>query len=603
MKKNLLAVFTSVLMVVIFVFSLAACDQTPTTKICTVTAVYDSSKGSVTVKDSGGEEKSEFTSGDTAVVEVAANDGYKVASFKAGAIEKGLVDGKYTFTVTADTQISVEFTSLYKVTATYNEAHGKVEICDARGNEKEWFDNSESVYVKVTPADGYTLTGFSRNGVSYTYKEGYSFTVNGTDAEIRAEFYSTAYLPLANALKTMRGGNYTVNITYSEYEAYDVFVTEAAVYSGAAGDGGIEILDFFDDDIIIDDGSGDTSDYSGYYADKNNVYSFATVDGNMTKLGLVPEKMKNLHASFAEGEDLLSLFDCKEEGVYTLKAGLDVSETLNKYFKECDEGNYNFDYLADKFTGLTLTVADGKVASVTVPYGESGEGIVFTYSDVGTTECSLDFVNIDYIWTGELGTYTDGTTTVVIDREGVKYNGEYIESFYSSWGLELTMGETVNKYIGIDDEQVYLRVSNLELYLIIDESGMGDVAVKSRLIYTADEKGEIPNSFVGIWEGEGITSFDPASGGFVGTHYRLEVSGTVNEVNTVYVTVDGGEKVLVTVTDYVDNHLYVKDSAESGYNFWLTDDGSLMFIKYGGNLGLMLDNGTLVKEQPQSAEK
>ncbi len=75
----------------------------------TVTAVFDPSRGSVSIEDENGNAKTTFAKGDTVVVKPVSGGEYPLVSFKVNGVKAELNSGAYTFTVTGETKIEAVF--------------------------------------------------------------------------------------------------------------------------------------------------------------------------------------------------------------------------------------------------------------------------------------------------------------------------------------------------------------------------------------------------------------------------------------------------------------------------------------------------------------
>ena len=121
----------------------------------TVTLAYDVTQGSVAL--SPAETDGKYTEGTEVTVTVTPKSGYEVNTFSVtGAADAALDnDGKYAFTVSADTTVSVTFrevlSPVYAVTLSYDEEKGSVSLLPQAADNK--YEEGSEVTVQVVPED------------------------------------------------------------------------------------------------------------------------------------------------------------------------------------------------------------------------------------------------------------------------------------------------------------------------------------------------------------------------------------------------------------------------------------------------------------------
>ncbi len=229
-KKLTIALLCLALVLASVLLVVGACDKQETGFKVTV-ADYDKQQGSVTVK--APKEGELFDNGEQATVTVTPNKDFQVKTFTVSGHSDASMPtggGTYSFEVTADTTVTVEFEAksveptTYKVTVAET-ANGTVKLSP----EKDAYTEGESVTVTVTPATDYEVDTFTVSGHSDATlnNEGkYTFQVTG-DTTVTVTFKS------AQPEKT-----YTLTVVKTEGVTFSVApeaTPEGNVYTFTAG--------------------------------------------------------------------------------------------------------------------------------------------------------------------------------------------------------------------------------------------------------------------------------------------------------------------------------------------------------------------------------
>ena len=166
--------------------------------------------------------------GDTVVVTVAPNTGYKVATFTVDGVEKQLENNAYSFVIEKNTAVSVEFEKIeYTVTAN-NPANGTISVSE---NTKY----GDTVVVTVTPAEGYQVATFTVDGADKKadLAEGkYTFVID-KNVNVAVEFEKQTYAittQVSNAtIKVVSKAQYQSEVTFEVTADYGYKIVSVKV--------------------------------------------------------------------------------------------------------------------------------------------------------------------------------------------------------------------------------------------------------------------------------------------------------------------------------------------------------------------------------------
>ncbi|MCD8179868.1 MAG: DUF4978 domain-containing protein [Firmicutes bacterium] len=138
-------------------------------------------------------DNSKIISGTEVTLTVTPDTGYKLSSLVVGGenVTDSVSDEAYTFTMTADTEVSAVFEEkmYYTVSLPSNTEHGAVTIESGAESDNKAVSGTK-ITLAVTPDDGYrikTLT-YSYNGESYNIKYLKAFEMPDADVTVTAEF-------------------------------------------------------------------------------------------------------------------------------------------------------------------------------------------------------------------------------------------------------------------------------------------------------------------------------------------------------------------------------------------------------------------------------
>lgn len=126
-------------------------------------------------------EGGKYAKGTLVTLTVTVNSGYELLSIVVGDETVELDQGKYTFSVKADTQITVTMQQIghFGVTLNYEEDQGSVKLTPAADADGKYTAGT-AVTLTVTPASGYVLSSVTVDGtpVELDEENSYTFTVN-----------------------------------------------------------------------------------------------------------------------------------------------------------------------------------------------------------------------------------------------------------------------------------------------------------------------------------------------------------------------------------------------------------------------------------------
>lgn len=146
----------------------------------------------------GGKDHSALEYGDWVEVYVTPDPGYYLKSLKLNGNSVTFTSNSYSFQITEDTVITAEFSDSLYVETYYSSWNGTVVTYDRYWDKETEFDYGDTVYVEITPKDGYTIDKISitdsvtGKSVSYTEssteKNVYYFTMPEHPVLVKVEF-------------------------------------------------------------------------------------------------------------------------------------------------------------------------------------------------------------------------------------------------------------------------------------------------------------------------------------------------------------------------------------------------------------------------------
>ena len=146
----------------------------------------------------GGKDHSALEYGDWVEVYVTPYPGYYLKSLKLNGNSVTFTSNSYSFQITEDTNITAEFSDSLYVETYYSSWNGTVVTYDRYWDKETEFDYGDTVYVQITPKDGYTIDKISitdsvtGKSVSYTEssteKNVYYFTMPEHPVLVKVEF-------------------------------------------------------------------------------------------------------------------------------------------------------------------------------------------------------------------------------------------------------------------------------------------------------------------------------------------------------------------------------------------------------------------------------
>lgn len=154
--------------------------------------------GTIDIYVGYGKDPSALEYGDWVEVYVRPASGYYLKSLKHNGNSVDVTGNKYEFQITEDTYITAEFSDSLYVETYYSSWNGTVVTYDRYWDKETEFDYGDTVYVEITPKDGYTIDKISitdsvtGKSVSYTEssteKNVYYFTMPEHPVLVKVEF-------------------------------------------------------------------------------------------------------------------------------------------------------------------------------------------------------------------------------------------------------------------------------------------------------------------------------------------------------------------------------------------------------------------------------
>lgn len=145
-----------------------------------------------------GKDHSALEYGDRVEVYATPDPGYYLKSLKLNGNSVTFSGNTYSFQITEDTNITAEFSDSLYVETYYSSWNGTVVTYDRYWDKETEFDYGDTVYVEITPKDGYTIDKISitdsvtGKSVSYnessTEKNVYYFTMPEHPVLVKVEF-------------------------------------------------------------------------------------------------------------------------------------------------------------------------------------------------------------------------------------------------------------------------------------------------------------------------------------------------------------------------------------------------------------------------------
>ena len=165
-----------------------------TYKVSAVSSQY----GDVDISVGIGKDPSALEYGDWVEVYAKPYPGYYLKSLKLNGNSVTFSGNSYSFQITEDTYITAEFSDSLYVETYYSSWNGTVVTYDRYWDKETEFDYGDTVYVQITPKDGYTIDKISitdsvtGKSVSYTEssteKNVYYFTMPEHPVLVKVEF-------------------------------------------------------------------------------------------------------------------------------------------------------------------------------------------------------------------------------------------------------------------------------------------------------------------------------------------------------------------------------------------------------------------------------
>lgn len=163
-----------------------------------VTAASSLHGGKVELYVGYGKEANALEYNDWVEVYAKPYPGYYLKSLKLNSNSVTFSGNTYSFQITEDTYITAEFSDSLYVTTEYSSWNGTVVTYDRYWDRETEFDYGDTVYVQITPKDGYTIDKISitdsvtGKSVSYTEssteKNVYYFTMPEHPVFVKVEF-------------------------------------------------------------------------------------------------------------------------------------------------------------------------------------------------------------------------------------------------------------------------------------------------------------------------------------------------------------------------------------------------------------------------------
>lgn len=154
--------------------------------------------GTIDIYVGYGKDHSALEYGDRVEVYATPDPGYYLKSLKLNGNSVTFSGNSYSFQITEDTNITAEFSDSLYVETYYSSWNGTVVTYDRYWDKETEFDYGDTVYVEITPKDGYTIDKISitdsvtGKSVSYTEssteKNVYYFTMPEHPVLVKVEF-------------------------------------------------------------------------------------------------------------------------------------------------------------------------------------------------------------------------------------------------------------------------------------------------------------------------------------------------------------------------------------------------------------------------------
>ncbi len=370
----------------------------------TVTLPKEAKGGSVTLSEKAA--ALGYLEGTVLTLSVEPAEGYVVTSFKV-TVGGEAVDGaklnfkKYTFTVTADVTVEVEFEAkedalTYNVNiALSNSGYGAAELSED-ANDDGTYSYGTDLLLEVTPNDGYKVSYVTINGNRAEAQEDGKYAITVTeDIDIFVCFEKAARFTVRVEMYGLTGATATLQIDgntleaddgneYIKTEVYEGQTASVAVTMGTLEDGmqlyyylngGARVL-YVDGNIDIGKVTENVTVRLAAEAPTKPTYTYKTVVGNDEA------ELKPNYTGVVEDKNCTL-----ENGKYTIKLNAPAELTgyvFDSWTVELDgkaltadatTGAYTFDY-NDEGMALTLTATWNKTISVELPDSTTSNGTV-----------------------------------------------------------------------------------------------------------------------------------------------------------------------------------------------------------------------------------
>ena len=236
--------------------------------------VADTNHGDVDIYVADGKNTEALEYNDWVELRIKPADGYYIKSVKANGNSINITGNTYSFRVTEDVTFTVEFTSSLYVNRIYSSWYGSVTTYNRNWQGQSDFVYGDTVYVDVSPKDGYTVKEITVTddvtgntvGVSQstTDKDIYYFTMPAHPVSVKVEFQEGYAIKVADT----KYGKVKVSAENADEDDVITITTEP--------DKGYAVSK-----ISIKTDGGETVTYRTSIATKNSYY-FYMPDDNVT---------------------------------------------------------------------------------------------------------------------------------------------------------------------------------------------------------------------------------------------------------------------------------------------------------------------------------
>ncbi len=200
----------------------------PGAKSYRVSVTGDETKGDYTLTPANSGD--EYLEGTSVTLTVTPKEGYR-ATLKVNGNPVELENGSYTFAVTEETEVEVEY--VWKYTVSTYVAKGKGEITVASPASGDKYTANEKVAVTATAAEGYVFGSMKVNGKTVEAEDGYYTLTVEKDMYVVVEFlkaYTVSAADIEGATLKVNDVEYTAPVTVVEGATVTVEAVAAEDY-------------------------------------------------------------------------------------------------------------------------------------------------------------------------------------------------------------------------------------------------------------------------------------------------------------------------------------------------------------------------------------